>query len=279
MEEQNHEKKPISDNCPGLDHGRRNAYRMRRQNRSCGIVGADFRRTDHPPEESSSVEPSSTTELSAEPLSEESSAESEEQAPAEEVTLNIFYYTFTDSYEETGIRPSNAADSMIESFENAHPDIKIEMDIRDGSLMTLDDRLVAELIMDPADVVLFEEPLMPECTRSLQDLTPYIENGDIDISAYGDIIENIKLYTKTDTPSQYFLPTPGGDSVAMAPAEWGLGHEEAALEFIKFICGEEGAAVYEENGIPLYEENKYIIWINEFVEGLKTNTGAENTNN
>lgn len=41
-------------------------------------------------------------------------------------------------------------------------------------------------------MILFEEPTMSDdFARMLQDLTPYIENGDIDISAYTDIAENI----------------------------------------------------------------------------------------
>jgi hypothetical protein len=58
--------------------------------------------------------------------------------PAEEVTLNITYFTFTDSYEEKGrsaSRPSNAVESMTEAFENTHPNIKVEMNILDNQLI------------------------------------------------------------------------------------------------------------------------------------------------
>ena len=251
---------------------------MRRQNGACRITSSDLRKTDYPPEESS-VEPSSATESSAEP---------DDQAPTEEVTLNVVYYTVDDKYEEDGksaSRPSNAAEPMIEAFENAHPDIKIEMNTCPSRWG--ENWLMEEIILgNTGDVILYESPIMNAEVRAMQDLTPYIENGDIDISAYSNIIESLKLYTKllhypytSDDSYHYFLPTPGGDSVVMTCAEFGLNHEEAALEFIKFICGEEGAAVYEENGIHTYEENENIVAINEYLNsrGYNVNTGTEDT--
>ncbi len=257
MEECNHEKETI-DSCSGFGHGRHNAYGLRRQNDSCGLLRADLGGTDCPPEESS-VEPTSEASSSVEPTSEVPSTEPQEQVPAEETSLKVTYVTkYREESEATTAEESNIIEAMVEAFENAHPDINVEVTVHEVFTggYTPEESLAMHIVggeIVGGDVIL-NDFIVSYIGDATEDLTPYIENGDIDTSTHSDIAEGMKVLIE-DNYLQSMLPTPGGESVGMFQENFGLENKEAALEFIDFICGEEGAAVYEENGIPVYDEN------------------------